>query len=59
MVIWDGEVFILIYVDYDAHWNSGGSHEHSHHILNNFLVILIYLYLILSYDFSSVLPWNE
>lgn len=56
MVIWDGEVFILIYVDYDAHWNSGGSHEHSHHILNNFLVILIYLYLILSYDFSSVLP---
>lgn len=51
MVIWDG--------DYDAYWNSGVSRDHSHHIFDSFFVILIYLYLILSYIFSSVLPWNK
>lgn len=59
LVIWDGEAFTFILVEYDAYWNSGVSHEQSHHILNSFFVILIYLYLILSCLFSSILPSNE
>lgn len=55
LVIWDGEVFIFILVEYDAYWNSGVSREHSRHTLNRvFFVILVYLYLILSFLFSSI-----